>query len=286
MTSFRKRPKESASPPRSPRSDSAKRKKVATPESSNQDAAAKTSEAVEKKETPSKEDDKDNKKSKKDKGKKTKKRRLSEDETGSTEAAGTPERKRTREVEQSTKDKEVKKSKGQTETAKKPGSDVEGDPKAQKTEVVNAKTPEPVPTEDAKPEKKSGEQVFSDWSDASEGTAVNKQDSAGKTEEKEKNDVEVDDEETKAGEVDGSFEDAYDPISDDELEAIIADEAEDSKVKEKPQTLDIEDVDWSILGSSTAEKGNISILYTILVFLKYLTALVCSLVCSRVHQNV
>lgn len=189
-------------------------------------------------------------------------------------------------MEQSTKDKEVKKSKGQTETAKKPGSDVEGDPKAQKTEVVNAKTPETVPTEDAKPEKKSGEQVFSDWSDASEGTAVNKQDSAAKTEEKqEKNDVEVNDEE-KAGELDGSFEDAYDPISDDELEAIIAEEAEDSKVKEKPQTLDIEDVDWSILGSSTAEKGNISILNTILVFLLDPTALVCSLACSRVHENV
>ena len=46
---------------------------------------------------------------------------------------------------------------------------------------------------------------------------------------------------------DDSYEHVYDPISDDELEAIIADEKPESKAKENRQTLDIEDVDWSIL---------------------------------------
>ena len=67
MESFRKRLKES--PARSPRSDSAKRKKVSTPESSTQNAAEKSSEVADKKEPASKEDDKDNKRWKKDKGK-------------------------------------------------------------------------------------------------------------------------------------------------------------------------------------------------------------------------
>ena len=65
--SFRKRPKQS--PVRSPRSDSVKRKKVSTPETSTQNAAEKSSDVAEKKEPPAKDDDKDNKKSKKEKGK-------------------------------------------------------------------------------------------------------------------------------------------------------------------------------------------------------------------------
>lgn len=54
---------------RSPRSDSVKRKKVSTPESSTQNAPEKSSEVTEKKEPATKEDDKDGKKSKKEKGK-------------------------------------------------------------------------------------------------------------------------------------------------------------------------------------------------------------------------
>ena len=93
-----------------------------------------------------------------DKGKKTKKRRSSEEETGTTEAAGaTPERKRARET---SKDKEIKKAKfeGETETTKKFDSDIESDAKTQKAEVGSAKETETLPT--AKTEKKSDEQVF------------------------------------------------------------------------------------------------------------------------------
>ena len=57
---------------------------------------------------------------------------------------------------------------------------------------------------------------------------------------------------------DGSFEDVYDPISDDELEAIIADDKQESIVRERAHTLDIEDVDWSILeGKSEKSKETV-----------------------------
>ena len=61
--SFRKRPKES--PVRSPRSDSAKRKKISPTQCSTQVTAERSSEVVEKKDSTPKEDEKDSKKSKK-----------------------------------------------------------------------------------------------------------------------------------------------------------------------------------------------------------------------------
>ena len=102
--------------------------------------------------------------------------------------------------------------------------------------------------------------MFSDWSDGSEVNALDKPDGAPRTEEKQEKskDVKVKDEEDKVD--DGSFEDVYDPISDDELEAIIADGKQESKVKEKTQTLDIEDVDWSVL-ERKSEKGKSIIVY-------------------------
>ena len=55
---------------------------------------------------------------------------------------------------------------------------------------------------------------------------------------------------------DSSLEDVYDPISDDELEAIIADEKQENKIKEKIKTLDIEDVDWSVLEGKSEKSRN------------------------------
>lgn len=101
--------------------------------------------------------------------------------------------------------------------------------------------------------------MFSDWSDGSEGRGSDKPDGAPKAaeEKQEKSrDSKVKNEEETAE--DGSFEDVYDPISDDELEAIIADEKQESKTKEMAQPLDIESVDWSVLERKT-EKGKITI---------------------------
>ena len=96
--------------------------------------------------------------------------------------------------------------------------------------------------------------MFSDWSDGSEPNALDKPDGVPKTEEAQEKDKDekVKNEDDKVD--DGSFEDVYDPISDDELEAIIADDKQESKVKEKTQTLEIEDVDWSVL-EGKSEKG-------------------------------
>lgn len=96
--------------------------------------------------------------------------------------------------------------------------------------------------------------MFSDWSDGSEGHGSDKPDGAPKPEEKQEKSKDAE------GDIaeDGSFEDVYDPISDDELEAIIADDKQESKLKEKPQPLDIENVDWSVLERKT-EKGKITI---------------------------
>ena len=103
--------------------------------------------------------------------------------------------------------------------------------------------------------------MFSDWSDGSEGRGSDKPDGVPKAaeEKQEKSrDSKVKNEEETAE--DGSFEDVYDPISDDELEAIIADEKQESKAKEKVQPLDIESVDWSVL-ERKAEKGEITIIH-------------------------
>lgn len=94
-------------------------------------------------------------------------------------------------------------------------------------------------------------QEFSDWSDGSDGNEKNKPDGASNAEEKQvKSNVAKNDDDNTVDH-DGSFEDVYDPISDDELEAIIADQRQESRVKETTQTLDIEDVDWSVLEKKT-----------------------------------
>ena len=96
--------------------------------------------------------------------------------------------------------------------------------------------------------------MFSDWSDGSEAHGSDKHEAASKPEEKQEKSKEAKIKNEEDIAEDGSFEDVYDPISDDELEAIIADEKQESKTKEKTQPLEIENVDWSVLERKT-EKG-------------------------------
>ena len=272
----RKRSKEQSSP-RSPRPEALKRKKVASPEPVSQDPPS-TKENIPvplhgqviRLDENEKEHGKDSKKSRKDRSKKTKKRKLSENEEETTEDVDTPEHKRKRETEETSREKQAKKpkSKNQPEVVVRPWSDLENDDediKGQKggEEGSGERTTqgggEAEATVDSVDENKSGDHVFSDWSDASEDAVLNKVDIAEPCEVKDSvADLRRDDKEEKPSEptdADASFEDVYDPISDDEFEAMFGGDENETVLKKKTAPLPVDEVDWSILSSSLAKKG-------------------------------
>lgn len=247
--------------------------------------AAASEQAIDPRES-EKQHEKDSKKPKKDKTKKTKKRKLSEAEGEVIEYMDTPEHKRKREAEEKSREKQVKKpkTKNQTEVIVRPWSDLENDADVCKGEGKSEKDGHKTTVQgDARTagkgaEEKKNDEVFSDWSDASENAVLTKADTAESKEMPENaHEFEADgkdDKQEKTTDHDASLDDVYDPISDDEFEAMFAGDEEETVIKKKTTPLPVDEVDWSILGPSITKKGKNMSCCKMLICLVFRTAMV------------
>lgn len=148
------------------------------------------------------------------------------------------------------KPKKKKKKKHQPEVLVQPWNDLEGDEEQQE----EAPKADEKPVEEVPPEK-SQDDVFSDWSDDDSPVGDDSwldQD----TQDSQQSTIETKDDPIKDSPVSdnkGAFDDVYDPISDDEFDAMYTHSDDEDIMKDEKETtkaLGVEDVDWSSLGIS------------------------------------
>ena len=243
--------------PWSPRTETTKRRKVTSPEQEHPKSKEKIPNPAEVQITPATEHElhQDSKKTKKEKQKKTRKGKVSETEHADTsENVGTPDRKRKREPEISNREKQIKKTKGknQPEVVVRPWSDLENDDEDSKAQGKHEKSASDTKGKmegNITGENKEGNAVFSDWSDASDENMLNKGENNELTENMDGEKTnEKKDKEGENVDADETVDDVYDPISDDEIEAMFGKDEEEAVVK-KTTPIAFDEVDWSILGS-------------------------------------
>lgn len=164
------------------------------------------------------------------------------------------------------KPKKKKKKKHQTEVLVQPWNDLEGEDDQDDETSKGDNLPEDKPFEVTQTDKNQDE-MFSDWSDDDSPVGEdswldeNSQNSTNENMNKDDTAIDIKDSPVSTDEKGPSFDDVYDPISDDEFDAMYT-QSDDEELKKDEQeankAFSVEDVDWSSLGIvQDANKGKI-----------------------------